>query len=115
MKKQKCCAKRGARTHDPEIKGHRKRCRSSSKWWATCDHDDRFMVLQHPRNSRLTAAATVRQYGIHPQTVRNRFRENVQPVRAYRPYFGQMLTRRHLTVRRDWSAVTCTSNVLIGI
>ena len=60
--------------------------------------DDRYMVLQHPRNSRLNAAATGRQCGIHPQTVR----ENVQPIRAYRPYFGQMLTRRHLKVRRDW-------------
>ena len=39
--------------------------------------DGRYIVLQHPRNSRLTAAATGRQYGIHPQTVRNRLRENV--------------------------------------
>ena len=39
--------------------------------------DDHYIVLQHPRNSRLTAAATGRQYGIHPQTVRNRLRENV--------------------------------------
>ena len=27
--------------------------------------DDRYIVLQHLRNSRLTAAATGRQYGIH--------------------------------------------------
>ena len=32
--------------------------------------DDRYIVLQHVRNRRLTAAATGRQYGIHPQTVR---------------------------------------------
>ena len=38
--------------------------------------NDRFIVLQHLRNRRLTAEATGRQYGIHPQTVRN------QPVRA---------------------------------
>ena len=31
--------------------------------------DDRYFVLQHPRNRRLIAAATGRQYGIHPQTV----------------------------------------------
>ena len=64
--------------------------------------DDRNIVLQHLRNRRLTAAATGRQYGIHPQTVRKRLRQNVQPIRAYRPYFGQILTRRHGTARRDW-------------
>ena len=64
--------------------------------------DDRYIVLQHLRNKRLTAAATGRQYGIHPQTVRNRLRQYVQSIRAYRPYFGQILTRRHRTVRRDW-------------
>ena len=36
--------------------------------------DDRYIVLQLIRNKRLTAAATGRQYGIHPQTVRNRLR-----------------------------------------
>ena len=64
--------------------------------------DDRYIVLQHLRNWRLTAAATGRQYGINPQTVRNRLRQNVQPTRADRPYFGQILTRRHRTARRDW-------------
>ena len=54
--------------------------------------DNRYIVLQHLHNRRLTAAATVRQYGIHPQTVRNRMRLNVQHIRAYRPYFGQFLT-----------------------
>ena len=63
---------------------------------------DRYIVLQHLRNRPLTAAATGRQYGIHPQTVRNWLRQNVQPIRAYRPYFGQILTRRHRTARRDW-------------
>ena len=33
--------------------------------------DDCHIVLQHLRNRRLTAAPTGRQYGIHPQTVRN--------------------------------------------
>ena len=57
--------------------------------------DDRYIVLQHLRNRRLTAAATGRHYGVHPQTVRNQLRQNVQPIRTYRPYFGQILTRRH--------------------
>ena len=60
------------------------------------------IVLQHLRNRRLTAAATGRQYGFHPQTVRNRLRQNVQPIRAYPPYFSQILTRRHRTARQDW-------------
>ena len=45
--------------------------------------DDRYIVLQHLRNRRMTAAATGGLYGIHPQTVRNRLRQNVQPIRAY--------------------------------
>ena len=34
--------------------------------------DDRYIVLHQLRNRRLTAAATAKQYGIHPQAVRNR-------------------------------------------
>ena len=64
--------------------------------------DDRYIVLQHLRNRRLIAAATGKHYGIHPQAVRNRIRENVQPIHACRPYFGQILTRPHRTARRDW-------------
>ena len=67
----------------------------------TTDADDRYIVLQHLRKKRLTAAATAGHYGIHPQTVRNRLRQNAQPIRAYRPYFGQILTRRHRTARQD--------------
>ena len=64
--------------------------------------DDHYIVWPHRCNRRLTAAATGRQYGIHPQTVRNRLRQNVLPIHAYRPYFGQILTRRHRTAMRDW-------------
>ena len=64
--------------------------------------NDRYTILQHLRNGRLTAAATNRKYGFHPQTVRNRLRQNVQPIRAYRPYFTEILTRRHRTASRDW-------------
>ena len=67
----------------------------------TTDADDRYIVLQHLRNKRLTPTATGRQNGIHPQTVRNRLRQNVK-IRAYRLYFGHILTRRHRTARRDW-------------
>ena len=64
--------------------------------------DDRYIVLKHLRNRRLTPAATGRQFGIHPQTVRNRLRKKVQPISAYRSYLGQILTRRHRTAKRDW-------------
>ena len=93
------------------IKRLRRRCRvtgnvadrpRSGRRRVTTAADDLYMVLQHLRNRRLTAAATGRQYVIHPQTFRNRFRLNVQPVRAYRPYFGQILNRRHRTARRYW-------------
>ena len=67
----------------------------------TTTADESYIVLQQLRNRRLTAAATGRQYGIHPQAVRNRLRQNVQLIRANRPYFGQILTRRHRTTRRD--------------
>ena len=70
--------------------------------------DDRYNVMKNLRNRRLTAAATGRQYGIHPQTVRNRLRQNIQPIRAYRPYFGKIFNRRHRTARWDWcSRPTC--------
>ena len=64
--------------------------------------DDHYIVLQHLCNRRLTAAATGKRYGIHPQSVRNRLRQNVQPIRAYRLYFREILSRRHRTARRDW-------------
>ena len=60
-------------------------------------------TIERLRNRRLTAAVTGRQYGgIYSQTVRNWLRQNVQPIRAYRPYFGHILTRRHRKARRDW-------------
>ena len=68
----------------------------------TTANDDRYIVLQHLRNRRLTAAATGRHYCIHPQAVRNRIRQIVQPIHAYRPHFGQILTRPHRTARWDW-------------
>ena len=64
--------------------------------------DDRYIVLRHLRNRRLTAAASGIQYGIHPQTVINRLRESIQPIRAYRPYFGQIFHRLHRTAKQNW-------------
>ena len=74
--------------------------------------DDRYIVLQHLRNRRLTAAATGKQYGIHPQTVRNRLRQNVQPFRAYRIKFPPDVIKRQGGIG---AVVTCTSDVMIEI
>ena len=52
-------------------------CPGSAKATAANDH---YIVLQHLRNRLLTAAATRKQYGIHPQKVRNCLRQNVQPM-----------------------------------
>ena len=67
----------------------------SDKPRVTTAADDRDIVLQHLCNRRLIAAVTGRQYGIHPQSVRNRLRQKVQPVRAYRLYCCQIFTRLH--------------------
>ena len=64
------------------------------------------------RNRRLTAAATGRQYGIHPQTVRSRLRQNFQPIRAYSVKISPDVIERQGGIG---AAVTCTSDVLIGI
>ena len=40
----------------------------SGRQRVTAATDDRYIVLQHLRNRRLTAAATGREYGIHQQT-----------------------------------------------
>ena len=53
------------------------------------------------RYSRYPTGKHEIKYGIHPQTVRHRLRQNVHPIHAYRPCFGQILTRRHRTARRD--------------
>ena len=57
---------------------------------------------------------TGRQYGIHQQTVRNRLRQNVQPIRTDRTWvkFSSDVIERQGGIG---AAVTCTSDVLIGI
>ena len=77
--------------------------------------DDRYIVLQHLRNKRLTTAATGRQYGIHPQTVRNRLRQNVQlfvSTNRTSVKFSPDVIERQGGIG---ATVTCTSDVLIGI
>ena len=73
--------------------------------------DDRYIVLQHLRNRRLTAAATGRQYGIHPQIVRNRLRQNVCTDRTSLKFSTDIIERQG----GIGAAVTCSSDVVIGI
>ena len=75
--------------------------RRSGRPRMTTAADDCYIILQHLRNRRLTAAATRRQYGIHPQTVRNRLRQKLNLfVRADRA--RQILIQRHRTAGQDW-------------
>ena len=46
----------------------------------TTASDDHYIVFQHLLNRFLTAASTGRWNGIHPQTVRNQLRQNLQPT-----------------------------------
>ena len=55
------------------VADHPRSCRPR----VTTAADDQYIVLLHLRNRHLTAAATGRQYGIDPQTVRNWLRQNV--------------------------------------
>jgi len=41
--------------------------------------------------------------GINSQTVVNRIRHNAQPLRARRPYVGQVLNHRHRNARITWA------------
>ena len=77
--------------------------------------DDHYIVLQHLLNRRLTAAATGRQYGIHPQTVRNWLRQNVQPICAYRRTSVEFSLDVIEGQGGIGAAVTCTWDMLIGI
>ena len=77
--------------------------------------DNRYIVSQHLRNRRLTAAATGRQYGIHPQTVRNRLRKRFNLF-----VHTDRTSVKFSTDVTEWrggigAVVTCTSDVLIGL
>jgi len=66
---------------------------------------DRFIRLQHLRNRFQPASSTVQALGgvnrISGQTVRNRL--HAHGLRAYRPYQGNVLTRRHRQARLQWA------------
>ena len=64
---------------------------------------DRFITLTHLRQRQLAATVTARQYGVSGQTIRNRLRRNAQPIRARRPYTGQIMTQRHRAARLLWA------------
>ena len=65
--------------------------------------DDRMITLTHLRNRFLPATVTARRYGVHPQTIINRLRKNPRPIRARRPYTGQILTGHHRVARLMWA------------
>lgn len=70
---------------------------------ATTQRTDRAITLTHLRNRFLPATVTARRYGVHAQTIINRLRQNQVPIRARRPYTGQILTRHHRAIRLQWA------------
>ena len=71
----------------------------------TTPAQDRFIRLRHLRNRFLSAQSTVQalpgNQRISRQTVRNRIHR--AGLRAYRPYQGNVLTRRHRQARMLWA------------
>ena len=71
----------------------------------TTPPQDRFIRLRHLRNCFLSAQSTVQalpgNQRISRQTVRNRI--HGAGLRAYRPYQGNVLTRRHRQARMLWA------------
>ena len=71
----------------------------------TTPAQDRFIRLRHLRNRFLSAQSTVQalpgNQRISRQTVRNRI--HGAGLRAYRPYQGNVLTRRHRLARMLWA------------
>ena len=70
---------------------------------ATTLRTDRVITLTHLRNRFLPATVTARRYGVHAQTIINRLRQNQVPIRARRPYTGQIMTPRHRASRLLWA------------
>lgn len=68
----------------------------------TTARDDRYIALTHLRQRHIPATITARRYGVNAQTIRNRLRARHRPIRAYRPYFGQILTPAHRNARVNW-------------
>ena len=75
----------------------------SGRTRATTLRTDRVITLTHLRNRFLPATVTARRYGVHAQTIINRLRQNQFPIRARRPYTGQILTARHRAARLLWA------------
>lgn len=69
----------------------------------TSRRDDHFIVVTHLRNRFTPATATARRLRVSAQTIRNRLRQDRAPIRARRPYTGQILTARHRAARLAWA------------
>lgn len=65
--------------------------------------DDHVIRLNHLRNRFLPATATARHLRVSAQTIRNRLMQSHIPIRARRPYTGQILRPRHRVARLAWA------------
>ena len=70
---------------------------------ATSGRDDRFITVTHLRNRFIPATVTARQLGVLAQMIRNRLRHNRAPIRAPRPYTGQIINAHHRAACLAWA------------
>ena len=63
--------------------------------------DDRYIVLQHLRNSHPTAAATVTVW-FSSTNCQKLIETKCSTYSCVMTYFGEILTQRHRTARQDW-------------
>ena len=70
---------------------------------ATTLRQDRYLTLMHLRNRFKTATSTANELGVSRDTILSRLRANANPIKARRPYVGQVLTNRHRALRQVWA------------
>ena len=70
---------------------------------ATTLRTDRVTTLTHLHNRFLQGTISVQRYGVHAQTIINHLRQSQVPIRARRPYSGQIMTARHRVSRLRWA------------
>jgi hypothetical protein len=73
---------------------------------ATSCRDNRFITFTHLRNRFTQATVTAQRLGISDETIRNRLRQYRAPIRARRPYTGQILLAQNGVKVLPWPAVS---------
>lgn len=69
----------------------------------TTARQDRYLTLTHLRHRFKTATSTAGELGVSRDTVVRRLRANAYPIKARRPYVGQVLSNRNRALRLVWA------------